>query len=1320
MNGRVYWLVVAVGLVLLAPGGVQAQPAPLPSIDVIMHVDSGEVSNNLRGGADAAVVFSTIVNVDDAPWLRLRFGEVQLSGSPPKGTGSFLRITSLEDGGVQYLDAVSVAQWRYASAYFNGDRVRVELLAYPNTGPNRVTIGQVTAGIRGAEGGPCQPVDPDNREPVASPAHARVLTTCCVGTAFLINDEQHCFLTAGHVADPPFEMLVVQFNVPPSNPDGTINCPLPQYQFAIDQASIQLSKDSMIGNDWCYFGAFPNPNTGLTPYQEQGLSMTLATTVPPPDSDLLVVTGYGADFDDPERNFTLQTENGIYDDEPNETTIFFDDIDIQGGNSGSALIKVGSGLVIGITTHCNVGGGPTKAATRIDNPGLQAALANPQGVCAGGKQQGNYISIGDIEWQEVGGDGDGVPECGESADAQIWLCSTANVDFVQATLYGASQCVDIYDAEQDYGSIAGGACVPSIGSGFSMNIVGCSCNTSFALALQYEIAGVPYEQVIFFWHYFHDQGEVLPTFQTCGFVVVVDDCNGDGVLNSGESAEIRIAIKNTGSATAIHPDVWLSCVDGIELDCGYDIRYPDLLPDGPCEWPELKTAHWNLYIPPNVEGTFYTDINITYNGANEPFVIPDGLQITVQPQGWIQLNPQTHDFGATGTDEDVVLPVSIDNYGSAPMEVPVDGIVPSHPDTSWSGPSLPWTIDPGSSQEITVTIETDKMGCEPIERWIDVISDACVEDPNEDNRVVITGMVCDAWPVFELPVTTAVSATHGMDVSGTLMVWQDDRNPPPGHDIYAFDIPTGEEFEALVALGHQSTAKIGGSLLAWNDDSDGDLEFDVWARFLPDGDPFPVANSTMDERLVGVSGNLIAFSRVYYEFPPNGNEPDPRNMYLYDASTGETEPLTSCFHDGFKPMCTVSLPGDFGGCLLVWNQFLLVWDGDNWKQQDRKLVIYDVCQGVERDEILDSILSGPSTNNGKVVWCATDAGNDDQVYLWQNGEVTQITSGEADHEWPEVGDDLIVYRKFLAGPDAMVYWDLSTGQEVLIMLTDTPDERWRMDGNVLALRLYGPPRLYYAFLNEADISVNPEGISFSNDQPYADEEFDVSVQVNNIAPLGTSEDITVELYDGHPDDSEPLDSATIGGMAGQTQEVVTFTGVVINTPGIYDICIRVVVPSGDNPANNIACKALEVLAPGACCFQDGTCDEATTPAQCAVAGGFYQGDGSACPPDGCPVEPRGACCLADDTCVDWITQAACIAAAGTYHGDGSDCASIECDQCPWDLDGNNDVGVKDLLILLGAWGPCPPKGGCPADFDGNGDVAVKDLLVLLGVWGPCP
>ncbi len=51
---------------------------------------------------------------------------------------------------------------------------------------------------------------------------------------------------------------------------------------------------------------------------------------------------------------------------------------------------------------------------------------------------------------------------------------------------------------------------------------------------------------------------------------------------------------------------------------------------------------------------------------------------------------------------------------------------------------------------------------------------------------------------------------------------------------------------------------------------------------------------------------------------------------------------------------------------------------------------------------------------------------------------------------------------------------------------------------------------------------------------------------------------------------------------------------------------------------------------------------------------------------------------------------------------------------PADLDCSGDVGVKDLLFLLGSWGPCD---GCLADLDGDHFVGVKDLLSLLGSWG---
>ena len=55
--------------------------------------------------------------------------------------------------------------------------------------------------------------------------------------------------------------------------------------------------------------------------------------------------------------------------------------------------------------------------------------------------------------------------------------------------------------------------------------------------------------------------------------------------------------------------------------------------------------------------------------------------------------------------------------------------------------------------------------------------------------------------------------------------------------------------------------------------------------------------------------------------------------------------------------------------------------------------------------------------------------------------------------------------------------------------------------------------------------------------------------------------------------------------------------------------------------------------------------------------------------------------------------------------------------CPADLDGDGEVGVTDLIVLLAAWGTDP---GGPPDFDGDGNVGITDLIELLRRWGPCP
>ncbi|MCH8880356.1 MAG: exo-alpha-sialidase [Planctomycetes bacterium] len=57
------------------------------------------------------------------------------------------------------------------------------------------------------------------------------------------------------------------------------------------------------------------------------------------------------------------------------------------------------------------------------------------------------------------------------------------------------------------------------------------------------------------------------------------------------------------------------------------------------------------------------------------------------------------------------------------------------------------------------------------------------------------------------------------------------------------------------------------------------------------------------------------------------------------------------------------------------------------------------------------------------------------------------------------------------------------------------------------------------------------------------------------------------------------------------------------------------------------------------------------------------------------------------------------------------------DPCPWDIDGDGEVGPFDLALVLGFWGPCD---GCDMDLDGDGEVGPFDLALVLGNWGPCP
>jgi V8-like Glu-specific endopeptidase len=356
-----------------------AQTSPAPSRQVPWHTDSGMVTP-VRGAAGYTVVYATTVFVPQAPWLRLSFGASTLPGAVEEGRGSYLRLTSLHDGAVQYLNSESIAQWANTSAYFNGDAVRVELLAYPGTGASRISIRTVTAG----EGSPadtiCGPVD--DRTLIQDARGARHLPEGC--STWLFNDINRTFMTAGHCGVSTGD--VQQFNVPPSNSNGSLVNPPPEDQYSVDGASVQATSGA-IGSDAGYFACFVNSNTGLTAFQKQQQHYTLRSSTPAFNGGLeqnIRITGFGSASGI--MNQAQKTHVGPYWSFSGSTVRY--QTDTTGGNSGSAVLYENDGTVIGIHTHGGCTSSPgtsSNAGTALNFASWQAYLAAPRTLCLTGK-----------------------------------------------------------------------------------------------------------------------------------------------------------------------------------------------------------------------------------------------------------------------------------------------------------------------------------------------------------------------------------------------------------------------------------------------------------------------------------------------------------------------------------------------------------------------------------------------------------------------------------------------------------------------------------------------------------------------------------------------------------------------------------------------------------------------------------------------------------------------------------------------------------------------------------------------------------------------
>ncbi len=328
-------------------------------------LSAADLVNTNRG---SNVLFDELVRVPNAAWVRLHFGNTRLAH------GSFIRVTSLLDGEVQELDAHTLSLWGGTSAYFNGQAVRVELIAQPKT-HNSISIDTATwEPVHENRGDGCGICGADDRTPSSDNRFGRLMPTGCSATLY---NADSCMVTAGHCIS---SGDVIQFNVPNSNSDCSTNQPPVNDQFPLTSVD---GVNGGVGNDYGAVKAGTNGD-GQTPYEKYGAYVEIAGSVP--SSGTLTVNGYGVDSECTRSQVQQFCEGPIL--SVDSTAIMYN-LDVTYGNSGSSMLY--NGQIVGVVTHCSYS--CENYGTRIDRTGFETMRDN---VCAGDGGGGDCPS-GEIE-----------------------------------------------------------------------------------------------------------------------------------------------------------------------------------------------------------------------------------------------------------------------------------------------------------------------------------------------------------------------------------------------------------------------------------------------------------------------------------------------------------------------------------------------------------------------------------------------------------------------------------------------------------------------------------------------------------------------------------------------------------------------------------------------------------------------------------------------------------------------------------------------------------------------------------------------------------
>lgn len=348
-----------------------------------------------RAGLEA-ISSAQMITVPNAKWLRVIFESASL-------TEGGLIIIEGQEGVTQRLDANALRAWGNTSAYFNGSALKVTL-SLPKGAYGSYRVRNILADAPLLNKAKAQslkhkseqvgiPIGIDERAYVLDGRVGRVMPVGCTGWI----TSTGVGMSAGHCAGADFQ--IIQFNVPPSLPNGTPQYPPPSDQFAITNVVDSNSAGSTTaGNDWLLFKMEARFYTG---------DRSFFRLIPPPTIPASPavqngqITGYGTfPYGGPynARSQTEQTNAAPYlglcmPSSKNSALQYL--IDTAGGNSGSPVFLPGTSLAFGIHTagFSGADGGCLNPPFNIGTPSTNVNLLNTLTKFIGGGNRVLYVDF---------------------------------------------------------------------------------------------------------------------------------------------------------------------------------------------------------------------------------------------------------------------------------------------------------------------------------------------------------------------------------------------------------------------------------------------------------------------------------------------------------------------------------------------------------------------------------------------------------------------------------------------------------------------------------------------------------------------------------------------------------------------------------------------------------------------------------------------------------------------------------------------------------------------------------------------------------------